>query len=475
MRYFPVFLDLRQRLALVLGDGPVARAKITALLAAGAQVRHRIAAPGPAIDAAIEQRVGDYASTDLDDVALVVATVSAPERLLAEARARGIPVNVVDRPEQSTAIMPAIVDRDPITIAIGSAGTAPVLARRLRERLETLLEPSLGALARFAERQRQRVRQHLPDASARRRFWERIFDGEVATLLRDHRDAAATREFDRQLHADARAPAPTGRVTLVGAGTGDPGLLTMRALRAIQDADVVFHDRLISAEVLDLIRRDAERVDVGKQAGGACTTQAEIHARLIHAARAGRRVVRLKCGDPLTFARGGEELECLREHGIDFEVVPGITAAQACAAHAGIPLTHRDHAQAVRFITAHHADAWRGNGQAPLRRPDETLVVYMGVSVLNTLVERLRREGEPASTSAAIVENGSRPQQRVVVGRLDRIVGLAARHQIASPALFIVGPVTALARELHWFGQAPITDVPEAEDLAVPAAGSYAY
>ena len=253
----------------------------------------------------------------------------------------------------------------------------------------------------------------------------------------------------------------TGRVTLVGGGPGDPGLLTLRGLRALNEADVILHDRLVSRDVLDLARRDAEFVEVGKEAGTHHTTQAQIHALLLEHARAGRRVVRLKGGDPFVFGRGGEELEFLRAHGIAYEVVPGVTAALACAAHAGIPLTHRGHAQSVRFVTAHCRESLDTLDWRALAAERQTLAVYMGVAGLERLRAQLLAHGRAPSTPFALVENGSRAQQRVVCGRLDRLPELAQRHAVRSPALLILGEVAALATQLHWFGAAPLGDVDE--------------
>jgi len=342
----------------------------------------------------------------------------------------------------------------PVTIAISSGGDAPMLARLLRERLESLLDHSLGALATLAAKLRKRIRVRFADMAARRRFYESLFAGPVATLLRQGRPDEALAAAERAL-----AAAPTessGSVVLVGAGPGDPGLLTLRALRALNEADVILHDRLVSAEVLALARRDAERIEVGKQAGHHHTTQDGIHALLLEHARTGRRVVRLKGGDPFVFGRGGEELEFLRAHKIPYEVVPGITAAVACAAYAGIPLTHRDHAQSVRFVTAHCQASRDTLDWAALAQERQTLAVYMGVAGLAELQRSLIEHGRAAATPFALIENGSRAEQRVVTGTLANLAERAAVHAVRSPALLILGEVAALATSLAWFGSTPV-------------------
>jgi len=361
---------------------------------------------------------------------------------------------VVDDSALCSFHVPAVIDRAPLTIAISSGGDAPMLARLLRERLETLLDHSLGALASLAAKLRKRIRLRYPDLAGRRSFYEDLFTGPVARLLRQ---GQPDRALEAAEHLLASTPARTaGSVVLVGAGPGDPGLLTLRALRALNEADVILHDRLVSAEVLDLARRDADRIEVAKQAGNHHTTQDGIHALLLEHARAGKRVVRLKGGDPFVFGRGGEELEFLRDHGIPYEVVPGITAAVACAAYAGIPLTHRDHAQSVRFVTAHCRSSMDTLDWPALAQERQTLAVYMGVGELPTLQANLIAHGRAASTPFALIENGSRADQRVVTGTLAQLAEWATTHAVRSPALLILGEVAALAESLAWFGQAPL-------------------
>lgn len=464
MKLYPLFADLSGRAVLVIGGGAVAERKAATLIDAKAQVTVNAPDLTPQLrqwvdEGVIAHRPDAFREAWLDRVWLVVAATSDSEmnRLVASlAELRRIFVNVVDDAELSSFHVPAVVDRAPLTIAISSGGAAPMLARWVRERLETLLDPSLGALTTLAARLRTRIRVRLPEMAARRRFYEQLFAGPVAALLRQARPQEARRAAERALLAETKAT--PGSVVLVGAGPGDPGLLTLRALRAMNEADVILHDRLVSDDVLALARRDAERIEVGKQAGNHHYTQDAIHDLLLQHARAGRRVVRLKGGDPFVFGRGGEELQFLRKHGIPYEVVPGITAALACAAYAGVPLTHRDHAQAVRLVTAHcqsSHDALDGDALAQER---QTLAIYMGVSELAGFSERLLAYGRASSTPFALIENGTRAEQRVITGTLANMPQRALAHGVRSPALLIVGEVAALAESLAWFGQPPLSE-----------------
>ena len=462
-RLFPVFADLSGRDVLVVGGGQVAQRKVAALVEAGARVRVGAPELNPTLDrwareGRIEHRAGDFEPAWLDDVWLAIAATDddTVNRAVADAgQSRRVWVNVVDDAQASSVQIPARVERGPVQIAISSGGGAPMLARHLREQFETQLDASLGELATLLADERVRIRARYPNIGERRRFFERLLAGPVPRLLRQRQRLAAQRAFLTTLGDNET---PRGSVVLVGAGPGDPGLLTLRALRAMNEADVILHDRLVSDEVLQLARRDAERIEVGKQAGNHHTTQAQIHALMLEHARAGKRVVRLKGGDPFVFGRGGEELEVLRAHGIDYEVVPGITAALACAAYAGIPLTHRDHAQSLRLVTAHFKDSDTSLDWAALARERQTLAVYMGVSGLESFSAQLIAHGRDASTPFALIENGSRANQRVVTGPLSELSQRARAHDVQSPALLIVGEVAALANTLHWFGDAPLGD-----------------
>ncbi|MDM9559622.1 MULTISPECIES: siroheme synthase CysG [Bordetella] len=459
MKLFPLFADLQGRRVVVVGGGEVAARKAQVLLEAGADVQ--VGAPalapelaGLAAEGRIRHLPGEFRAEWLDDAWLVVAATDDRAVNAAVSRAaaqRRVFSNVVDDAELSSFQVPSIVDRSPLIVAISSSGVAPVLARRLRERVESLFDHSLGALAGLAARYRPRIRERRPDLKQRRRFYDWLLDGPVAGLLRQQQPAEAERVLNDAL--DAPEDASQGSVVLVGAGPGDPGLLTLKALRALNEADVILYDRLVSPAVLALARRDAERVAVGKRPGeDHDATQARIHALLAEHARAGRRVVRLKGGDAFIFGRGGEELEYLRAQGVRYEVVPGITAALACAAYAGIPLTHRDHAQSVRLVTAHCREDEDSLDWPGLAREHQTLAFYMGVGQLETLSARLIGHGRSGATPFALIENGSRPEQRVVTGQLADLAGVARSHEVRAPALLIVGEVAGLARQLHWFG-----------------------
>ena len=465
MRYFPLFADLRGRRVLVVGGGVVAERKVRLLLEAGAHVV--VVAPAVhldtsmAVDAAVPGRLeimrDVFRPDHFDGVVFAIAATDdrvVNAKVAAVGRERNVLVNVVDDLELSSFIVPAIVDRSPLVVAISTGGVAPVLARLVRERLESLLDGSLGSLAGLLEGWRSRIKARLPVVDARRRFYEQVVRGRVAALLRSRQQAAAESELERTL--EAAAEPQQGSVVLVGAGPGDAGLLTLNALRALQEADVILHDRLVSAEVLGLARRDADRIPVGKAARGHTVPQERIHELLLEHARAGKRVVRLKGGDPFIFGRGGEELEFLEAQGIPFEVVPGITAAIACGAYAGIPLTHRDHAQSVRLVTAHCGDSLDTLDWPALAQERQTVALYMGVAGLDRIRERLMQHGRAGATPVAIVENGSRPEQRVVLTTLAEIEDAGREQRVRSPALVIVGEVAALAERLHWYGTPPL-------------------
>ncbi len=457
---FPVFLDLAGRRVLLVGGGVVARRKAEALLESGADVV--VGAPElvPELARAVAEgrlahRPGPFHPEWLDGAWLVIAATDDPEvnaTVAREAEARRVWVNVVDDAPRCTFQVPARVERGPLQVAISSRGEAPMLARWLREHLETELDPGLGALAEWLGGKREPLRRRFPDTARRRQVIESLIRGSAADALRNGDRAGADALFEAALAEDAT---PRGRVILVGAGPGDPGLLTLRGLRALNQADVVLHDRLVSPEVLALARRDAERIEVAKEAGTHHTTQQRIHELLIEHARAGKTVVRLKGGDPFVFGRGGEELEALRAEGIPYEVVPGITAAVACGAYAGIPLTHRDHAQSVRLVTAHCRNSIDTLDWAALAQERQTLAVYMGVQGLDTIRDRLIAHGRTPSTPFALVENGSRANQRVVLGTLADLPERALAEKVRSPALLILGEVAGLATDLHWFGAAP--------------------
>ena len=456
MDYLPIFLSLTGRRALVVGGGAAAARKARLLTAAAADVT--VMAP------ALEREMSDLAAgggvahvarafeaADVDGHAVVFAASDdeAADRAVSQAaRAAAIPVNVVDRPDVSDFIMPAIVDRSPIVIGISSGGTAPVLARTIRADIERRLPAGLGRLARLAGRFRDAVRANIPEPAARRRFWERLFADPVVGRVVDG-DETAARERMLMLvnrpgvNRPGAAAAPVGSVALVGAGPGDPDLLTVKAHRLLQTADVIVYDRLVGDGVLERARRDATRICVGKAKGAHSWTQDEINAELVRQAGAGKQVVRLKGGDPFVFGRGGEELTALRRAGIPVQIVPGITAATACAATAGIPLTHRGVAAAVTFVTGHGRDGEPDCDWRALATGKQTLVVYMGVSVAGTIAARLLAHGLAPTTPVAIIENGTRPDERHVFGTVATLAATVRDNAIKGPAVIIIGDVAA--------------------------------
>ncbi|MBW3796612.1 uroporphyrinogen-III C-methyltransferase [Aeromonas hydrophila] len=462
MDYLPIFCRLDNKPVLLVGGGEVAERKARLLLDAGAQLT--VVAPelDPelaelAANGSIEWLAGEFAPQQLTGKWLVVAATDRREvnaLVYQSANQARIFANVVDDPKRSSFIMPSIIDRSPLMVAISSGGKAPVLARLLREKLEALLPQHLGAVAAFAGSLRERVKARFASMGERRRFWERLLGADRLGQALARGDSASANQLADSLFADESQTG--GEVVLVGAGPGDPGLLTLHALRQMQQADVVVYDRLVSDEVMALVRRDARRIFVGKQAGNHCVPQEGINQLLLEEAKKGQRVVRLKGGDPFIFGRGGEELETLVGSGIGFQVVPGITAASGCAAYAGIPLTHRDHAQSVRFVTAH------GKGGAqdldwPLQAKDkQTLVFYMGLSSCATIREQLLTHGKAGDTPVALIERGTQPSQRVIRGTLDQLPELAVG--VESPALIMVGSVVTLADQLAWFGQGGAAD-----------------
>ncbi len=462
MDTLPLFHNLRGARCVLVGAGEVAARKLRLLLSAGAEVE--VIAPEActeitelAAEGKISLAPRYYQTGDIENAVLVVAATNdrAVNQLVSEqARAQQTPVNVVDSPELCTVIFPSIVDRSPVQIAIGTNGTAPVLARLLRTRLEALLPAGLGKLASLAGRARGRVKQSIESGAGRKAFWEKVFNGEVAELVYKGREQAAETHLYEQLeHEQLENPdgALTGEVYLVGGGPGDPDLLTFRAVRLMQQADIVLYDSLVSDGVLDRVRRDAERIYVGKKAGKHSISQENINEKLVEFARAGKRVLRLKGGDPFIFGRGGEEIQHLADHGIPFQVVPGITAASGCASYAGIPLTHRDYAQAVRFQTGHRKDGNVDLDWEALVKPGQTLVFYMPINGLNNICDKLKDYGMSANMPAALIERGTLPEQKVHCGTLTSLPETVVRERVSTPTLLIVGEVVTLRDKLNWF------------------------
>ncbi|EAS62632.1 MULTISPECIES: siroheme synthase CysG [Photobacterium] len=453
MDYLPIFADLKRRPCLVVGGGDSAWRKTRMLLKAGADVR--VIAPSLNADftAALASQqiklVGEHFSpSDLDGIFLAIA---ATERkainalVYQSANQRQVLVNVVDDTQRCSFIIPSIVDRSPIIVAISSSGQAPVLARLLREKLEALLPQHLGRMATIAGNFRQRLSQTVSSFSARRYFWEQAFNGRFGDLVASGRE----QEAEQELVALTQQAPPQGQVALIGAGPGDAGLLTLRALQLMQQADVVLYDYLVSDEVMDLVRRDAELVCVGKKAGFHSVPQEETNRLIVHYAQQGKRVVRLKGGDPFVFGRGGEELEVLFDADIPFQVVPGITAAAGATAYAGIPLTHRDYAQTAMFVTGHLKPDGDTLDWSTLARGKQTLVIYMGLMKSSHIQQQLLEHGRGADTPIAIIERGTQKTQKVLKGQLSELAELA-KHA-ASPSLIVVGEVVNLSTKLDWF------------------------
>jgi uroporphyrin-III C-methyltransferase/precorrin-2 dehydrogenase/sirohydrochlorin ferrochelatase len=456
MRQLLVSYPLESRRVLIAGGGEPARRKVRLLASSPARLEVYASRLDPAFAAELGSRIVHEprvpGAADFQGAALAI--VAEEDEVLAAhladaARKAGVPVNVVDRPDISDWQMPALVDRGEVVIGIATGGAAPVIARDLRARIELAVPKGVGLLAEAAKTLRDRVARSFPDADRRRAFWERALRGKAARRA-DEGDAASA----RAALIDAMAAPDTSRgvVHIVGAGPGDPDLLTLKAARLLQDADVIFHDALVSSAVLDLARRDAERIHVGKRRGVRSAKQDDIHALMIAAAAAGKRVVRLKGGDPFVFGRGGEELDALEDADVEAYVVPGITSALGCAAAIGAPLTHRDHAQAVTFVAGHAAGQGVEGGEPDLdwkalAKANQTVVVYMGVATAAKIAERLIAAGRDPSTPVAVVENGTRPDQKVAHGRLEDLGLIVVANEFLGPAVLIIGEVVGAAAE----------------------------
>ena len=462
MDYLPIFLKLTGQACLVVGGGEVALRKVATLLRAGAQV----AVLSPALCKTLQEHWGrgevrwlekTFEEADVEGFKLVVSATDRNEvnvAVASAARAHNIPVNVVDAPALCSFIFPAIIDRSPVVAAVSSSGASPVLARLVKARLEALIPPGYGRLARFVERFRAEAKGKIADADRRRHFWEKVLQGPVVESVLAGREAMAEQQLREILDAGSSLASAKGMVSLVGAGPGDPDLLTLRAFRLIQEADVVVYDRLVSAEIMSMVRKDAETIYAGKQRSAHSLPQDQINRLLADLAKAGKRVVRLKGGDPFIFGRGGEEIETLMEEGIPFQVVPGITAASGCSAYAGIPLTHRDYAQSCTFVTGHLQSGtvsdldWRS-----LATPRQTLVIYMGLQGLPQICSQLIAHGCSPDLPAALIQQGTTQAQRVFTGTLASLPELVARTPIKAPTLAIIGEVVRLHDKLAWFGE----------------------
>jgi uroporphyrin-III C-methyltransferase/precorrin-2 dehydrogenase/sirohydrochlorin ferrochelatase len=460
MRFLPIFLDLRSGPVLLVGSGELARAKLRLLLAAGASVRWH-ATDGDydvsGLDAAdavqIEQSQGDPSTADLSGVIAVLCAGAGDlgPAMSARARAVGLPINVMDDLQHSTFIFPAIVDRGDVVVAVGTGGASPVVARRVRERIEAVLPARIGDLAAFIGRWRKSIHGRIAEFPLRRRFWERVVDGPIGALVlagRNDEAGAALKDIaDPSAFAGAQAGRAEGKVTLVGAGPGDPDLLTIKALRALQDADIIFYDELVSPEVLDRARRDAARVPVGRRVGKPGIGQDAINKLLIKAAQSGQRVVRLKGGDPFVFGRGGEEVEALREAGVAYSVIPGITAGLGAAAESEVPLTFRGEALRITFLTAHKAKDAEAVDWSTLTDSKMTVVVYMGMTAAPAIRAGLLAAGRSPQTPVGVFARATRPDSQAVVGALENLPALV-REIDGGPAILVIGDV--VAHSLAW-------------------------
>ncbi|SFN86844.1 uroporphyrin-III C-methyltransferase / precorrin-2 dehydrogenase / sirohydrochlorin ferrochelatase [Nitrosospira briensis] len=470
MDFLPIFLDIKNRDCVVVGGGEVAARKVAMLLRAGA--RATVVSPQLGVELREQLQQGrinycahPFQTENLDGAVLAIAATSDPIVNQQVSEAAGqlcIPVNVVDNPALCSFIMPSILDRAPILVAISSGGASPVLTRLLRSRLETMIPSAYGRLAAYAADFREQVKSRFSRPETRRRFWESVLQGPFAEMVFAGKDRAAKAYLEHLLENEADDTAQRegsgevseeakGEVYLVGAGPGDPELLTFRAMRLMQQADVVVYDRLVSPEILDMVRRDAPRIYAGKERSKHTMPQESINELLVRLAKEGKRVLRLKGGDPFIFGRGGEEIETLSGEGIPFQVVPGITAATGAASYAGIPLTHRDYAQSCIFVTGHLKDGSVDLDWPMLARPNQTIVIYMGLLGLPVLCRQLIEHGLPAVTPAAIVQQGTTHKQRVLTGSLATLPGLTASAKLIPPTLIIVGEVVKLHQRLAWF------------------------
>lgn len=458
MDYLPIYLTLADKPCLVVGGGNVAERKAGLLQRAGA----RVLIVAPELTASLQQLVEQggvqwrqraFEDADIDGRHLVIAATSdsgVNARVSDLCQGRGIPVNVVDNADLCSFIVPSILDRSPVLVSVSTGGSSPVLARQLRARLETLIPSAYGRLAAMAESYRETAKAAIPAEGARRHFWEEVLQGPIAEMVFAGRDEEAKQALEDALKGKT-ASRDIGEVYLVGAGPGDPDLLTFRAVRLMQQADVVIYDRLVAGPILDMTRRDAERYYVGKEKDNHAVPQEGINQLLVEQARQGKRVLRLKGGDPFIFGRGGEEIETLAQEGVPFQVVPGITAASGCATYSGIPLTHRDYAQSVTFVTGHLKAGDLDLNWPALVQPRQTVVFYMGLTGISVIRDRLIEHGMSPDMPAALIEQGTTPNQRVLIGTVSTLPDIVQHAGVRAPTLTIVGEVVKLHEKLEWY------------------------
>ncbi|MAJ91556.1 MAG: uroporphyrinogen-III C-methyltransferase [Legionellales bacterium] len=456
---FPIFIKLQDQECLVVGGGAVAARKIKHLLNAGAKV----SVVSPTIQASLEEvhKLGKidyfkekYCEKFLEEKKIVVAATNNAQlnyQIAEQAKSKNIFVNVADNPEAGTFIIPSIVDRSPIIIAISTSGIAPVLTRLLSTKLETVIPSRYGELAKLISSFRGKVKEKYKNIKDRRRFWENILNSSIAEMFYAGQEEKTLKLIGKILKDDKPVVKHTGEVYLVGGGPGDPELLTFRALRLMQQSDVVLYDRLISPKILDFVRKDAERIYVGKKRDRHTLPQSEINQLLVDLAKQGKRVLRLKGGDPFMFGRGGEEIDLLNENEVSFQIVPGITAASGCASYAGIPLTHRDYAQSCLFVTGHLKDGSMNLNWQTLVQPQQTIAVYMGTHSLSILSHQLMKHGMKKSMPAAIIQQGTTGEQSVFLSTIELLPELQRENNIKPPSMIIIGEVVSLHEKLAWY------------------------
>ena len=459
MQYFPMFFNISDRPCLVVGGGDVAARKVSLLVRA----HGRVSVISPELCESLQGRLraGEiiheercFEDHDIEGYALIIAATddqAINERISQLAQARHIPVNVVDQPGLCSFVVPSIIDRSPVQVAVSTGGASPVLARLLRARLETMIPAAYGRLAELMEEFRGKVKSFFPNEDKRRHFWEKVIQGPIAEMVFAGKEEAAREAMHTAVDEGEQSMPDEGEVYLVGAGPGDPDLLTFRALRLLQQADVIVYDRLVSAAILDLARRDADLVYVGKARDKHTLPQEDINKMLARIAKKGKRVLRLKGGDPFIFGRGGEEIETLMNEGVPFQVVPGITAAIGAASYAGMPLTHREYAQSVMFVTGHLKDGSMDLNWKAMVQPNQTVVVYMGLLGAKALCAKLIEEGKPADTPIALVEKATTPKQKVHIATLATMPGVIDSTEIKPPTLIVIGEVVKLHEKLAWF------------------------
>jgi len=459
MDFLPIFVNLKNRHCTVIGGGEVAARKVALLLQAGA----RVTVIAPELGTTLERsrrkkeifyKKESFGESEIQESVLIVAATNdrgTNEQVADLAKKLNVPVNVVDTPDLCTFVMPSIIDRSPVMVAISTGGASPVLGRLLRQKLETTIPASYGELARLAKTFRDKVKNKFGKPDDRRLFWEKVLAGPIAEMMIAGKETQAIASLEIALESAGNTMPGHGEVYLIGGGPGDPDLLTFKALRLMQQADVVVYDRLVSKEVLELVRRDAERIYAGKEKGEHAIPQEGINELLVRLAKEGKRVCRLKGGDPFIFGRGGEEIETLMDEGVPFQVVPGITAASGCATYSGFPLTHRDYSQSVTFVTGHLRDGTINLNWPALAQPKQTIVFYMGLHGVKTICEKLITNGLPKSTPAALIQQGTTRHHRTLIGNLETLPEIVESNHVKAPTLIVVGEVVKLHDKLNWF------------------------